>query len=89
MSVANLSKSKLHFVSSRGAVAMGNDQQQAREGLNTAVLFDCPGEQLHIGVWTQADPSPDTPVEELDLAGTVADEEQLKRFLAPINPCGR
>jgi hypothetical protein len=80
---------KIFYVSSRGSVGTNNGNQQAREGLNTSVLFDCPGEQLHIGVWTQKDPAPDQAVEELDLTGTVADEAALKRFLSPIDPCGK
>jgi len=80
---------KFYYVASRGSVAFGNGQQAQRQGLNTAVLFDCPGEQLHVGVWTQRDPDPSKSVQELDLTGTVADEAELKKFLSPIDPCGR
>jgi hypothetical protein len=57
--------------------------------LSSAILFECPGEQLQVGVWTQLDPDPEKTAEELDLAGTVADEAQLVKFLKPMNPCGR
>lgn len=58
-------------------------------GLMNAIQFDCPGDQLQVGVWSQLDPSPDKTTEELDLAGTVADEAQLVKFLAPMKPCGK
>lgn len=61
----------------------------ARAQLNNAILFECPGEQLQVGVWSQLDPAPEKSAEELDLAGTVADEAQLAKFLKPMNPCGR
>lgn len=57
--------------------------------LNNAILFECPGEQLQVGVWSQQDPAPEKNSEELDLAGTVADEAQLAKFLKPMNPCGK
>jgi preprotein translocase subunit SecA len=61
----------------------------AEDGLNATVLFDCPGEQLHVGVWSMRDPAPSKPAGELDLTGTVADESELAKFLKPMNPCGR
>lgn len=42
---------KLLYVAYRGRISTGNQQgEAAREGLNTALLFDCPGEALNIGV---------------------------------------
>lgn len=94
---------KFHYVASRamGDVRMTQDNQQiegrnvkhtglgVEQLLNNAVLFDCPGDVLYVGVWSQADPAPDKTKEELELAGTVADEAELARFLKPMNPCGR
>lgn len=77
---------KLSYVTARGVMGVGGD---GRPGLNTHVLFECPGEALHLGIWSQGDPAPDKKNEELELAGTVADEAELARFLAPMNPCGR
>lgn len=77
---------KLYYVATRGILDDGNTRI---EGLNNAVLFDCPGEELSMGVWSQADPNPSLPAEELDLAGTVADEAELARFVKPIDPCGK
>lgn len=79
---------KLYYVAYRGLFGVGN-QQGAENGLNVALLFDCPGEQLHAGVWAMRDPTPQKPVSELDLTGTVADEAALAAFARPMNPCGR
>ena len=48
-----------------------------------------PGDALKVGIWSQLDPAPEKTVEELELAGTVADEAELVRFLKPMNPCGK
>lgn len=74
------------YVASRGRLA---NEVDAQPGLINAILFECPGEALHLGIWGQFDPLPGGGVETIDLAGTVADEEQLVRFLTPMNPCGR
>jgi hypothetical protein len=42
-----------------------------------------------VGVWTQADPDPTKAADELELAGTVADEAELAKFIKPVNPCGK
>jgi len=77
---------KVHYVATRGVVDTGSTRN---EGLNSAVLFDCPGDALSMGVWSQADPNPGAKVAELELAGTVADEAELAKFLRPIDPCGK
>ena len=79
---------KFSYVTSRGRLD-AKAQGAPEPALNNAILFECPGEQLQVGVWSQLDPSPEKSSEELDLAGTVADEAQLVRFLKPMNPCGR
>lgn len=83
---------KVFWLASRGRMDTGprnGRQAPAQEGLNTAILFDCPGDGLKVGIWGQADPAPEKSVEELELAGTVADEAELVRFLKPMNPCGK
>lgn len=80
---------KLSYVASRGRLEGQGKNGAPEAGLNNAILFECPGEQLQVGVWSQLDPAPDKSAEELDLAGTVADEAQLAKFLKPMNPCGR
>ena len=78
---------KFAYVASRGQLDTRGGAPEA--GLNNAILFECPGEQLQVGVWSQLDPAPEKSAEELDLAGTVADEAQLVKFLEPMNPCGK
>lgn len=84
----NIDGRKFSYVASRGRLDT-KARGAPESGLSNAILFECPGEQLQVGVWSQLDPSPEKSAEELDLAGTVADEAQLVRFLKPMNPCGR
>ena len=79
---------KYSYVASRGRLD-SNGKGAPEPGLNNAILFECPGEQLQVGVWSQLDPEPSRSAEELNLAGTVADEAQLVKFLKQMNPCGR
>ncbi|MFZ5438876.1 MAG: hypothetical protein ACOZQL_02645 [Myxococcota bacterium] len=79
---------KLSWVASRGRMDTGGEGSV--EGLNNAILFECPGDDdLQVGVWSQRDPAPEKAAEQLELAGTVADEAELARFLKQMNPCGR
>ncbi len=78
---------KFAYVAWRGELDTRGGSPQA--ALNDAILFECPGDQLQVGVWSQLDPAPEKSAEELDLAGTVADEAQLVKFLKPMNPCGK
>jgi len=80
---------KFSYVASRGRLDTNRGRGAPEVGLNNAILFECPGEQLQVGVWSQIDPSPEKSAEELDLAGTVADEAELAKFLKPMNPCGK
>lgn len=57
--------------------------------LHSFILFECPGEELRVGVWTQADPDPKADADAVDVTGSVADEAQLIPFLKPMDPCGR
>lgn len=77
---------KFFYVASRGQVESGGF---VKDALMNAILFDCTGDALSMGMWTQVDPSPEKNKEELELAGTVADEAELAGFLKPMNPCGR
>jgi hypothetical protein len=77
---------KVLYVATRGVVDTGGARN---EGLNSVVLFDCPGDALSMGVWSQGDPNPAAKPEDLDLAHTVADEAELAKFLRPIDPCGK
>jgi len=78
---------KLFYVVSR--LTDPGVQGVALQPFASIVYFDCPDEALRVGYWTQQDPAPDQKPEALNLAGTVADEAQLAKFLQGINPCGR
>jgi hypothetical protein len=79
---------KLLYVAGRGSLDTGSKLER-QEGLQASIFFECPGEDLRIGVWMMPDPAPTKPASELDLTGTVADEAEMARFLQPINPCGK
>lgn len=71
----------------------GQDGPQRRspeqEGLMTFFSFDCPGdERARLGVWFGPDPSPATPVKQLNLTGTVGDPEKLRGMLGHFSLCG-
>lgn len=55
--------------------------------LVTLVLFDCASDAMQVGMWQQGDAHPELPGSELELAGTIADEAELSRFLRQIDPC--
>jgi hypothetical protein len=77
------------YLSQRGAARnqMGGGQL-SHDGLNTMVLFQCSGnDKLRMGIWIGEDPQPDKPVKEADFAGTVADEAELRPFIAHFHPC--
>jgi len=78
---------RLYYVAARGH--FGVTTKEAEKGLNATVMFDCPGEQLHLGVWSMRDPAPDKPASELDLTGTVVDEAEMSKFFKPMDPCGK
>ncbi len=77
---------KYSYVASRGPL---ESMAAPQAGLHNVILFECAGDQLQVGRWSQLDPAPEKSAEELDLAGTVADEAQLVKFLKPMNPCGK
>ncbi len=82
---------RYYYVVSRGQLQAGPDANgpdaPKETRLNSMVLFDCPGDGLHIGIWAMPDPKPDEPASALDLTGTVGDEAQLVPFLKQMTPC--
>ncbi len=83
---------KMYYIVSRGELDMPTMQGSNRDNgvarINTAVLFDCPDEKLHVGVWSMPDPAPELETKSVDLTGTVGDEAQLVPFLKQMTPCG-
>jgi hypothetical protein len=78
---------KLYYTVARGRLEAPGAGEG--DGLNNTVLFDCPDDALRVGVWTQSDPDPTKRADELELAGTVADEAELAKLIKPVNPCGK
>ncbi len=82
---------KTYYVVSRGELNMGNAKTTTGgtgPKLNAAILFDCPGDKLHVGVWSMPDPMPEVPSKSVKLEGTVGDEAELVPFLKQLSPCG-
>lgn len=74
------------YVAQRGRVATHGMRGQ---GITSLVFVDCPADRrVRLAVWFGPDPDPDTPVTELDLAGTPADEAALVDFLGRFRLCG-
>lgn len=81
---------KIDYLVSRGELNMGNVKTTNTDQgpkLNTALLFECPGDKLYVGVWSMPDPAPEEPSKSLKLEGTVADEAELVPFLKQLTPC--
>jgi hypothetical protein len=81
----------MYYVVSRGDLDVGPQAQRRSSDfkrVNTAILFDCPGDRLHLGVWSMPDPDPTLDSKSLPLSGTVGDEAQLVPFLKQLTPCG-
>lgn len=77
---------KLLYVTQRGETEFG---QGKAEGLQTMMLFDCTRDsKARMGIWFGEDPNPASPAADLDVKGTVADEAEVKAFVAQIDPCG-
>jgi hypothetical protein len=73
------------------AVHRGDIQVDRRrvEGLITTMMIDCPGdERLRVGVWLGRDPAGGAAGEPADLAGTTADEGEMRSFLRHFALCG-
>jgi hypothetical protein len=79
----------LRYVAYRGEIN-GQMQANVEDALTTMIMFDCPAaERVRMGIWFGPDPSPDTPADETDFTGTVADEDAIQRFVANFDVCSR
>jgi hypothetical protein len=78
---------KLDYLVVRLAAPGGREASE--QPFASVVYFECPDDALRMGYWTQSDPAPGHKPAAAELAGTVADEGELARFLKPMNPCGR
>jgi hypothetical protein len=79
----------LRWVSYRGEVG-NRGQNDFGEGLNAMIMFECPeAERVRMGIWFGPDPDPDTPADETDFTGTVADPAEIQQFVAGFDVCSR
>ena len=75
----------LLYVSHRGSVGT---RGITAEGITTLVLIDCTNDtRSRIAIWFGPDPSPGSPLDELNLSGTSADEIELGRLMSPFHFC--
>ena len=81
----------VQYVATRGTMeTQGHGKHEGKVGLNTLMYFQCPADTMvRMGVWTMKDPDPGVAAQKLELAGTVADEAEVVKFIAPLAPCGK
>lgn len=78
----------LRWVTYRGEVG-GSMQRDYDEGLGAMVMFDCQNsDRVRMGIWFGPDPSPETPADQADFTGSVADPDAIQRFVQPFRVCG-
>jgi hypothetical protein len=81
----NLGGGTILYCAQRGEMSVKDDH---RLGLQVVSLIDCPEDRnLRLAIWFGPDVSPGTPVAQFDVAGTVADENELRRFLSNFRVC--
>lgn len=79
----------LRWVAYRGEID-NRSRQDFGEALNAMIMVECPGaERVRMGIWFGPDPDPDTPADEADFTGTVADEAEIQRFMSNFDVCRR
>lgn len=77
---------KVRWVALKGRVRTQDAYDNNEDGLVTTMLFDCPDNgQVRVGTWQMREPASGVD----DLTGTVADEAQMQKLLAPLSPCGK
>jgi len=74
------------WVSHRGVVE-SDDIDKGHDGLVTMLLLECDDDRRRVGIWFGPDPSPSSPADSIDLAGTVGDRSEIERFVKPLAPC--
>jgi hypothetical protein len=75
---------KVFWVSGRGKTQMQGPYEDPRDGIITAMLFDCPKDgKIRIGTWQMRDDG------QTDLKGTVADAAEIQKLVNPLSPCGK
>lgn len=78
---------KIVYTASRGEVTHDN---RTSDSITTMLLFGCPNRdsRTRVGIWFGPDPDPSKPAKELDLTGTNADPEEIRKFAEHFRFCG-
>lgn len=79
----------LRYVSQLGDMRFGSNWDQ--ESLTTLLLVGCPDDgRTRMGIWFSPGPldAEETPPEELNLTGTIADESRIRDFVSQLQLCG-
>lgn len=74
------------WVGHRGVV-QSDHVDSPPDGLVSLALFECGDDRRRIGIWTGPDPTPESSPNDVDRVGTVTDEAEIERLLAPLSPC--
>lgn len=76
---------RILFSANRGEVSQGG---RSVDGIATIMLIDCPRkDRIHFGIWFGPDPEPEAPADRVDLTGTNADPEEIRKFAAHFRFC--
>ena len=75
------------YLAQRGNLSM--NETRTNQGLTTLLFIDCPQDaRQRLGIWFGPDPEPGQAVDEVDWAGSIADEAVMRDFLGHFKLCG-
>jgi len=75
----------LLYLAQRGELELSEHRGR---GLNAMILVDCPQDRkLRLGIWFAPDPAPEAEAGSAQLAGTPADPEAIRAFMARFRLC--
>lgn len=77
------------YIASRGHISADFDRGGNPMRLNTLLEIECSATDgsVRVAIWSEKDPHPDKPAEEVDPKGTVLDEAAITALMAQIKPC--
>lgn len=81
-------RGSVRYLAQRSNVGF-NAMSSSGDSLTSILLIDCEQDsKFRFGIWFAPDPAPRTPVAELDVSGSPADEVALSAFLGHFRFCG-
>jgi hypothetical protein len=77
------------YVATRGHISADFDRGSNPLRYNTLMGIECPGADgsVRVMIWSEKDPHPDKPAEEVDPKGTVLEESAIGSLVQQITPC--